>query len=197
MKTSKWFGMAFFLCLLSFAACAMAADTGSVSGRVSPLVEEGSGVSRIRSADGRPGIGIAFNGGKSGQKPLKVQLIDRNIDMKELVPQEIKDWYEDGKAPAGRNIFLAQTDGKGMYRMENIPAGEYFLVFVLPDDLDAVILSADYKALRDYLPEWDYFQMAVVGVGDCDAVKVKVQAGKEVVANYIYGAPLPVSVSVK
>ncbi|MBR2214120.1 MAG: hypothetical protein IJ849_00010 [Selenomonadaceae bacterium] len=199
MKLCKKFLSA--LCLLSMLLClywcfpltAEAAGVGSIEGTLRSQLGK-AGVDVIQTADGRKAVGFNFNGGPGEQKGLKFQLIDRRVDLSKLTSEEIHDWYQEEKPPKDYHIFLGQADAQGHYRLENVPAGDYFMVVLLPGQRDAGLPSADYRALKEYLPQWDYFEMSVVGIGSCDAFRVTIRSGGETKADYIYGAPFPVRV---
>ena len=125
-----------------------------------------------------------------------VQLIAWDSEaLQGLTSDEIEAWYSRETLPKDRRIFQTTTGADGHYKFSNIPAGRYFLVIISragssdTEKNDSPEMAAE---LQKYLPNWDMYDLFVLGPHFYTVQPVDVKPGKEVSVDHLYKGSIQV-----
>ncbi len=195
MMMRKFLGVMAAVCMMWAALLPVgeaAAPSGKVQGTVTwrySLVRSTQGI-----GDQKPiaGIDIISSGTQDKiykDRGARVELIPFFFDKESITSSQEQDWYTRGIAPAGSNIFVAETDEDGNYLIENIPEGTYELVLISGRAKSNSIPPEQEALMKRYVRNWDVFDLFVLNGSNYIMKRVIVQPGVPVVENYEFEAP--------
>jgi len=157
-------------------SCMMMPQTVSAAGMMGQIYFPKE---RSVSLSGSDDMGVGFDldeamGSRKKAKEIarpEIWLIGAHIDFKTLSQDTIDAWYREKKVPAGQPIFYQETDTMGNFSIQDVPAGDYYLVVVnnyVPGN------GSDPQAVKDlaqYLPDYEMFQLFVTGYSEPTAIE--------------------------
>ena len=168
-----------FLLLLFFVvspaeAKVLSPAAGIVTGHVSHPLSE-MGLSRLGDKNTAQGLGWDVASPNNNKNHASVWLVSEDLPRRTLTDQEIDDWYKKGLAPKDQPIYITETDRRGAYRFENIPAGSYFAIVLDSQESIGEESSASLDALKKVLPAWEKFELYAVGIKGLSVERVTVK----------------------